>query len=64
MRLNVENMTCGHCRAAVEKAIASVDPRAKVVVDLPGRTVDVESDAGREQLLRALRDEGYEARPI
>ncbi|MGC1261520.1 MAG: heavy-metal-associated domain-containing protein, partial [Jannaschia helgolandensis] len=39
MRLNVENMTCGHCRASVEKAIASVDPAASVTVDLPGRTV-------------------------
>tara|TARA_R110000850_G_scaffold4235_25_gene19755 strand:- start:3476 stop:3784 length:309 start_codon:yes stop_codon:yes gene_type:complete len=62
MRLNVENMTCGHCRASVEKAIASVDPAASVTVDLPGRTVDIESQADAETLMGAIRAEGYEVR--
>ncbi len=62
MRLNVENMTCGHCRATVEKAIAAVDPDAAVTVDLPGRTVDVRSDAAPEALMGAIRAEGYDVR--
>lgn len=62
MRLNVENMTCGHCRARIEKAIASVDPTAKVTVDVPGRTVDVESIADADTLIAAIRADGYDVR--
>ena len=62
MRLNIENMTCGHCRATVEKAITSVDPAAVVTVDLPGRTVDVTSEAAPETLVGAIRAEGYQVR--
>ena len=62
MRLNVENMTCGHCRSAVEIAIASIDPVAKVVVDVPGRTVDLDSTADEGALIAAIRAEGYDVR--
>ncbi|WP_299843657.1 heavy-metal-associated domain-containing protein [uncultured Jannaschia sp.] len=62
MRLNVENMTCGHCRATVEKAIASVDPAAAVSVDIPGRTVDVTSNADADALMGAIRAQGYDVR--
>lgn len=60
-RINVANMTCGHCKAAVEKAVASVDPEARVSVDLPGRTVEVDSDAADQALLAAVQAEGYDA---
>ena len=60
-RLDVSNMTCGHCKSAVTKAIASVDPDAVVTVDLPGRTVDVKSDASKQDLLAAIKAEGYDA---
>ena len=60
-RLDVSNMTCGHCKSAVTKAIASVDPDAVVTVDLPGRTVDVESNASDQDLLAAVKAEGYDA---
>lgn len=33
-KLNVPGMSCGHCKAAVEKAVAGVDPGAHVDVDL------------------------------
>ena len=62
MRLNVENMTCGHWRATVEKAMASVDPAAAVSVDIPGRTVDVTSDADADALMSAIRAQGYDVR--
>lgn len=60
-RLDVSNMTCGHCKSAVTKAITSVDPDAVVAVDLPGRTVDVESSASKQDLLAAIKAEGYDA---
>ncbi|HHI69504.1 MAG TPA: copper chaperone [Rhodobacteraceae bacterium] len=60
-KLNVPDMTCGHCKAAVEKAVASVDAGAKVAVDLDTRTVEIDSSADLSAILAALKEEGYEA---
>jgi copper chaperone len=60
--LTVPDMSCGHCKAAVEKAVASVDPAATVTVDLPARTVAITSTAPTETLIAALATEGYPAR--
>jgi copper chaperone len=54
-------MTCGHCKAAVEKAVASIDAGAKVAVDLDTRTVEIDSSADLVAILAALKEEGYEA---
>ncbi len=60
-KLKVPEMSCGHCKAAVEKAVASVDAQAKVDVDLENRTVQVETSAANDALIAALKEEGYEA---
>ena len=60
-KFNVPDMTCGHCKAAVEKAVAGVDASAKVVVDLDTRTVEIDSNADLAAILAALKEEGYEA---
>ncbi|HGG63321.1 MAG TPA: copper chaperone [Rhodobacteraceae bacterium] len=60
-KLNIPDMTCGHCKAAVEKAVASVDANAKVAVDLDTRTVEIDSSADMAVILSALKEEGYEA---
>jgi len=60
-KLNIPDMTCGHCKAAVEKAVASVDAGAKVAVDLDTRTVEIDSSADLGAILAALKEEGYEA---
>ncbi len=60
-KLNIPDMTCGHCKAAVEKAVASVDADAKVAVDLDTRTVEIDSSADLGAILAALKEEGYEA---
>lgn len=55
----VSGMTCGHCTAAVTKAIHEVDPAAPVQVDLATGRVEVESSADRETLARVIEDAGY-----
>lgn len=60
-RLIVQNMTCGHCRAAVERAILSLDPGARVTVDLPGGTADVASSTDTQAIIAALQAEGFAA---
>lgn len=58
---NVPEMSCGHCKAAIEKAIAAIDAAAKVVVDLTDRTVSITSTQPDATLIAALSESGYEA---
>jgi len=58
---NVQGMTCGHCVKAVTRAVQEQDAAAKVEIDLAARQVRVQSELGQEQILRAIRDEGYQA---
>jgi copper chaperone len=63
MKLAVPDMSCGHCKTAVERAIQATDPAAAVRVDLDARTAEVKSTAPRELILAALAAEGYPATP-
>jgi len=56
----VQGMTCGHCEMAVKKAIARLDPQAKVEIDRNTGKVDVHSDKAREDIAHAVADEGYQ----
>ncbi|MCB1352015.1 MAG: heavy-metal-associated domain-containing protein [Rhodobacteraceae bacterium] len=56
----VTGMTCGHCEAAVRKAVLALDPGAEVVIDRPAGRVSVETGAAREAVAAAIAAEGYE----
>ncbi|ANY89506.1 MULTISPECIES: heavy-metal-associated domain-containing protein [Pseudomonas] len=58
---NVQGMTCGHCVKAVTRAVQAQDAAAQVQVDLPGKQVRVQSQLAVEQILAAIREQGYEA---
>ena len=60
-KLNVPEMSCGHCKVAIEKAVAGVDADARVSVDLENRTVSIESSIANAALIDALKAGGYEA---
>lgn len=60
-RLSVPDMSCGHCKASVEAAIARVDPGAKVSVDLAARTVEVDGNTPAPALISALDEVGFPA---
>ncbi len=60
-KLNVPEMSCGHCKAAIEKAVAGVDASAQVSIDLETRTVSIESAVEDAALIDALKAGGYEA---
>jgi copper chaperone len=60
---SIPDMTCGHCKAAVERAIAAVDPAAKVDVDLATHTARLETSADSARLIAALAEAGYAATP-
>ena len=59
--VTVEDMTCGHCAATVEKAVKAADPQAKVAVNLEAKTASIESGIGSDVLIAAIEDAGYRA---
>lgn len=58
-QLQVENMSCGHCVAAVTKAVQAVDAAAKVEIDLAAKSVKIDSAAPLASLQSAITDAGY-----
>jgi copper chaperone len=60
-QIKIPDMNCGHCKASVERAIASAAPNADFTVDLPNRTVEIDESASLESVLTALKTEGYPA---
>jgi copper chaperone len=60
MTFNVAGMTCGHCVRAVTEAVRGVDPAADVHVDLAAAIVRVDSVAGTDPIIQAIRDAGYD----
>ena len=55
----VQGMTCGHCEQAIQKAIARLDPSARVEINRSAGEVRVHSDVSREDLAHTIGDEGY-----
>ena len=59
--LNVEGMTCGHCKASVEGAMKTIGAAGQV--DLAAKTVTVEFAPAKvtESMIReAIEDQGYD----
>ena len=62
IEFDVQDMSCGHCVSVVTKALKTVDPQARVEVDLPGHKVRVESTDDRQTRAEALAEAGYPTR--
>jgi len=63
MTLKVEGMSCGHCKAAVEKTLKGTAGVQDAEVDLSAKSVTVTYDpgkVGREDLTKAVVDAGYD----
>lgn len=63
VRLDVPDISCGHCKRAIEGALAGVDGVADVEVDVEGRTVRMRLDGGDAALaaaVAAIEAQGYE----
>ncbi|MDA0675909.1 MAG: cation transporter [Proteobacteria bacterium] len=61
--LKVAGMTCGHCVAAVTKAIRADGPSSIVRIDLAGGTVVVEGRQSRAQLITVIERAGFTVQP-
>lgn len=63
MKLHVPDMSCGHCTAAIDKALEAIDPDAKVDTDLTSKTISIVSAQDAATLQAALKRTGYPATP-
>lgn len=59
LKLKVPDVSCGHCASTIEKAVKSVDPAARVAVDLGTSTVAVETGADENAICEVIRSAGY-----
>lgn len=64
LKLNVPDMTCGHCAGVVTKAVQSVDAGARIDIDLKSQTVSVETSADAAMVAQALDTAGYPAQAV
>lgn len=61
--LNVDGMSCGHCKAAVEKAVSALDGVSCVKVDLAAKKVVVNFNPDKvneEAIKESISDQGYD----
>jgi len=61
---SVEGMSCGHCVAAVTRAVQQVDAAASVQVDLSKQTVAVTSGASTDAVKAAIEQAGYPVKAV
>lgn len=60
IEFRVEGMTCGGCARGVTNAITRVDAGAVVNVDLPSKTVFVNSTSDARHVKEAIEAAGFE----
>ncbi len=63
--LIADGMSCGHCKAAIEKAAGGVAGVAKVLADPATKKVTLDFDENKTGLARireAIEEAGYETR--
>jgi len=58
---HIPDMSCGHCKATVEKTIHSLDPEARIAFDMAARWISVESNTDAARVKTALAEAGYPA---
>lgn len=59
--LKITGMTCGHCVAAVSKALQEVPGVEQADVSLEQQRAVVTGNAEPEALVAAVKEEGYDA---
>ena len=58
--VHVTGMTCGHCVAAVSRAVKAIPGVENVSVDLASGQVVVDGPADKAAIQQAIAEEGYE----
>lgn len=60
MTLSVPGISCGHCAAAITAEVGALDDVSSVDVSVDEKTVTVDGSAGRDAIVAAIAEAGYE----
>lgn len=60
MQISVPTIECQKCADSITKAIHTVDPEAKVAVDIAAKQVNVETTAQESSLREAITTAGHD----
>ncbi len=63
-KLLIPDMSCGHCKATVEKTIKALDTAAVIDFDMTARTIALQTNAASDTIHGALQAAGYPATPV
>jgi len=55
----VPEISCGHCRSAIEAAVGALDDVETCTVDIDAKTVTVVGGAPDDTIVAAIDDAGY-----
>lgn len=55
MKLNVPSIVCEGCAETITREIKTHEPRAKVDVDIEGKTVTVDTEASEESVKQMIQ---------
>jgi copper chaperone len=61
---HIPDMSCGHCKATVEKTIHALEPTAQIEFDMAARRISVESSTDAARIKTALAEAGYPAASV
>jgi len=64
MEYSVPEMSCGHCTAAIEKAVKAADPAATVNCDIATHRVSIDTSLAGVDVTAAIKQAGYESEPV
>jgi copper chaperone len=56
----VPEISCDHCKAAIEGEVGKVPGVERVLVDVPGKTVAVDGAAAEDAIRAAIDEAGYD----
>jgi copper chaperone len=56
----VPDISCGHCKSAIEGEVGQLDGVTSAIVDVEAKTVTVDGIAADEAVTKAISDAGYE----
>ncbi len=60
---SVPDISCGHCKSAIEGEVGELADVETVTVDIEARTVTVDGPASDEAIHAAISEAGYEVAP-
>lgn len=63
-KFSVPKMSCGHCKASIEKSVTEADDFAELTFDMEAREVEIDSELDTDALIAAIKDGGFEASAI